>query len=883
MSVKSATFRSDYRAPEFLIKTVDLTFHLHETATRVHNTMQITPVGSSNSLVLHGENLELIQIALNGEQVARDDVHIDEKSLQLTVPNEPFELTIETQINPAANQALEGLYKSGGAFCTQCEAEGFRRITYYLDRPDILAQFTTTVVGDAVRFPYLLSNGNAVARGNNSDGTHWVTWHDPHPKPAYLFALVAGDFDVLNDEFVTRSGRAVQLQLFVDKGNLSRAEFAMTSLKNSMRWDEERFGLEYDLDIYMVVAVDFFNMGAMENKGLNVFNSRYVLADAKTATDQDFLNVESVIGHEYFHNWTGNRITCRDWFQLSLKEGLTVFRDQEFSSDLGSRAVNRIDAIRIIRTHQFNEDASPMAHPIRPDKVVEMNNFYTVTVYNKGAEVIRMLHTILGEQGFQAGMRLYIERHDGQAVTCDNFVAAMAEANQADLSVFKRWYSQAGTPIVEVTQHYDANQQRLTLSFSQYTPETAGQTEKQAVYIPMLLSLYGKNGQRLSVTSASTDRHPTDAVRAHESGSLLFEFTTDSGQLIFDNITAEPVVALNENFGAPIKLNFAQSFSDQVVLLASAEQEVTRWEAAQQIFTQLIRSAVASQQALVLPPKVAQALQQFVASTMDSALKAQVLTPPTVEEIAEYYPRDIPLAHIATAVHQLRQQLAEHLFAEFESLWQGYETSAETPYTLTGSAIAQRSLQHTILYYLALHMPDKYSDIVAKYYAAADNMTAQQSALQTAVHLRLPCQEQLLRAFERQWYDTPLVLDKWFAIQASAPHADVVEIVKQLHNHSRFNRDNPNRVYALWATFGRNVTQFHREDGAGYALMAEMVSYLNDKNPQVAARLVTPLTQWRRFDAKRQSLLEAQLRQLQKLPNLAPDLDEKISQSLSPL
>lgn len=880
MSVKSASFRSDYRAPEFQIKTVDLTFHLNDSATRVHNTMRIEPLSNSNQLVLHGENIQLKRVAINGTPLNDSRFEVNSTSLCVVVPSEPFELTIETEINPAANKALEGLYKSGGAFCTQCEAEGFRRITYYLDRPDVLAQFTTTIIGERSKYPFLLSNGNAIAQGDNADGTHWVTWHDPHPKPAYLFALVAGNFEVLNDTFLTQSGREVKLQLFVDKGNLSRAEFAMTSLKNAMRWDEQRFGLEYDLDIYMIVAVDFFNMGAMENKGLNVFNSRYVLADRQTATDQDFLNVESVIGHEYFHNWTGNRITCRDWFQLSLKEGLTVFRDQEFSSDLGSRSVNRIDAIRVMRTHQFNEDASPMAHPIRPDKVVEMNNFYTVTVYNKGAEVIRMLHTLLGEDGFQAGMRLYVERHDGQAVTCDDFVAAMADANQVDLSLFKRWYSQAGTPVVDVQEFYDAKQQQLTLRFAQHTPATQGQPDKQAVHIPILFSLYDQQGQRLSLATNAEQSGWPSMVREHESGSFLFELTENTAEITLQTIPTKPVVALNENFSAPIKLNFVQSFAEKVVLLGSAEQEITRWEAAQQLFTQLIRDSVASEQALKLPSEVVHAMRQFVLSNMDASLKALVLTPPTVEEIAEYYATDIPLKRIKNAVEQLRQQLAEHLFEEFSSIWKQNSNSA---YRLTGEAIAQRSLYHAVLFYLALHKPHDYSDIVAQYYHQADNMTAQQAALQIAVHLRLPCHQHLLNAFEQQWMNEPLVLDKWFAIQASAPQQDVIEIVAQLHKHSRFNTDNPNRVYALFATLGRNMTQFHREDGAGYALMAGVIRYLNEKNPQVAARLVTPLTQWRRFDPTRQQQLKAVLNELQQLSNLAPDLDEKISQSLAPM
>lgn len=871
MTASTAKFRSDYRAPEFLIQSIDLTFQLDEQRTIVTNRMLVEPQQNGAVLRLNGEHLTLQQIKINGEELSPEGYRVSDKHLEVTqVPTSPFELVIINTINPSANTAFEGLYNSGGAFCTQCEAEGFRRITYYLDRPDVLAEFTTTIIADKQRYPYLLSNGNKIKQGGNNDGTHWVTWHDPHPKPAYLFALVAGDFDVLADKFTTCNGRDVRLELFVDKGNLKQAEFAMTSLKNSMRWDEERFGLEYDLDIYMIVAVDFFNMGAMENKGLNVFNSRYVLADAKTATDQDFLNVESVIGHEYFHNWTGNRITCRDWFQLSLKEGLTVFRDQEFSSDLGSRAVNRIDAIRIIRTHQFNEDASPMAHPIRPDKVVEMNNFYTVTVYNKGAEVIRMLHTLLGEQGFQAGMKLYVERHDGQAVTCDDFVAAMADANKFNLDVFKRWYSQAGTPTVTVTQHYDEQTQTLTLKFSQATPATPGQPTKLPVYIPVLLSAYSQSGKRLTLANAM--------LREHESGSSLFELTSEHQTLEIHDIPERPVVALMENFSAPVKLEAEQVFADSLVLLAHAEQDVTRWEAAQHIYVKLIRDAVEQKQPLLLPDVVAEAFKQFAQADIDPALKALVLTPPTVEEMAEYYPTEIPLDAIFDTVQELRRQLANKLFAVFTKVWDTREVAA---YELTGDDIANRSWLHTSLYYLASQQPEQYSSVVADYFKQADNMTAQQSALQIAVHLKLACKQELLDAFEQQWLDTPLVLDKWFAIQASTPDAAVVETVHALQQHARFDRNNPNRQYALFATFGRNMTQFHRLDGAGYRMTSEMIQYLNDKNPQVAARLVTPLTQWRRFDQQRQQLLKAELEKLQKLPNLAADLDEKISQSLS--
>ena len=869
MTGKPAKFRSHYRAPEFQITTVDLTFDLDDQSTQVRNSMHVVPTGTSTTLCLQGEKLELVEVILNGQVLAPTSYLVDADSLTLEVPPTAFDLTLITIVNPSANQALEGLYKSKGVFCTQCEAEGFRRISYYLDRPDVLAEFTTTIIADQQSYPYLLSNGNMVDHGKKSNGRHWVTWHDPYPKPAYLFALVAGDFDLLNDNFVTRSGRDVQLQLFVDKGHLDRAEFAMQSLKNAMRWDEERFDLEYDLDIYMIVAVDFFNMGAMENKGLNIFNSKYVLANPKTATDQDYLNIESVIGHEYFHNWTGNRITCRDWFQLSLKEGLTVFRDQEFSSDLGSRAVNRIDAIKVIRTHQFNEDASPMAHSIRPDKVVEMNNFYTVTVYNKGAEVIRMLHTLLGEAGFQAGMKLYIERHDAQAVTCDDFVNAMADGNQRNLDQFKRWYSQVGTPIIEVKQHYDAASKQLSLFISQQPGMINGAESDACLHLPILLSAYNAQGEQIQL------KH--HQLLQHQSGSYLLELTEANLELRFDAIEQAPVLALLENFSAPAKLVFEQSFAQLITLAAHAEQEVTRWEALQQVYLKLLLDAVQGQQIVKLPENLVTALDKILGSDLDLSLKTLLFTPPSIEECAEFFSENMPIDALANAHQQLRQSLAKSLYEPLQQAWQ---QRAHRSYQLSGEAIAERSWAHLVLYYLALANPENYNSVVADYYDSADNMTAQQSALQLAVHLDLPCKARLLESFEQQWQEQSLVLDKWFAIQASSPQKHIATTVKALLEHPKFDLGNPNRVYALLATFSRNLVAFHREDGAGYALLGEVINTLNATNPQVAARLVTPFTQWRRYDSTRQKQLKDVLISLQKLPELAPDLDEKISNSL---
>lgn len=546
-SAPKAKYRSDYQTPSHTITDVNLTFDLHETQTKVTAVSQVKQLGEATTLVLDGENIELIQVRVNGE--AWSDFITNDSGLEISNLPKEFELVIENHISPSTNTALEGLYISDGAYCTQCEAEGFRRITYFLDRPDVLAKYTTKVIADKTAFPYLLSNGNKIEEGELESGKHFVTWEDPHPKPSYLFALVAGDFDVLRDIFKTRSGRDVALEIFVDKGNLDRANHAMVSLINSMNWDEERFGLEYDLDIYMIVAVDFFNMGAMENKGLNVFNSKFVLANDQTATDTDYLGIEAVIGHEYFHNWTGNRVTCRDWFQLSLKEGLTVFRDQEFSSDLGSRSVNRINNVRIIRGPQFAEDASPMSHPIRPDKVIEMNNFYTLTVYEKGSEVIRMMHTLLGEDKFQAGMRLYFERHDGTAATCEDFVSAMEDASGIDLKQFRLWYSQSGTPTLTVTDSYDESAKTYTLKVSQQTQPTQDQVEKQALHIPFDVELYDEKGNSLELRCNEIELNN------------VLNVTESEQEFVFENISSKPVPSMLREFSAPVRLEF--DYSDE--------------------------------------------------------------------------------------------------------------------------------------------------------------------------------------------------------------------------------------------------------------------------------------------------------------------------------
>lgn len=693
---------------------------------------------------------------------------------------------------------------------------------------------------------------------------------DPFPKPCYLFALVAGDFDVLRDKFITRSGREVALELFVDRGNLDRADWAMTSLKNSMKWDETRFGLEYDLDIYMIVAVDFFNMGAMENKGLNVFNSKYVLAKAETATDKDYLNIEAVIGHEYFHNWTGNRVTCRDWFQLSLKEGLTVFRDQEFSSDLGSRSVNRIENVRVMRAAQFAEDASPMAHAIRPDKVIEMNNFYTLTVYEKGSEVIRMMHTLLGEQQFQAGMQLYFERHDGSAATCDDFVQAMEDASNVDLSLFRRWYSQSGTPILTVRDDYDAENQQYHLHVSQKTLPTADQPEKLPLHIPLDIELYDSKGNVIALQRNGLPVHH------------VLNVTESEQTFTFDNVEHTPIPSLLREFSAPVKLDYTYSDQQLTFLMQHARNEFSRWDAAQSLLATYIKLNVAKyqqKQPLTLPNHVADAFRAILLDeNLDPALAAQIMTLPSENEIAELFTTIDPQA--ISAVHEaITRCLANELSDELLAVYVANITSV---YRIEHSDIAKRALRNTCLYYLAFGDEEFANKLVSSQYHQADNMTDSLAALAAAVAAQLPCRDELLAAFDVRWNHDGLVMDKWFALQATSPAADVLAQVRGLLKHPAFSLSNPNRTRSLIGSFASgNPAAFHAADGSGYQFLVEILSDLNTRNPQVAARLIEPLIRLKRYDSGRQALMRQALEQLKMLENLSGDLYEKITKALA--
>lgn len=862
-------YRHDYRAPDYTITDIDLTFELDESTTRVTAVSQVKRQGDSQAeLRLDGEDLTLVSLEVDGQ--AWTAWREEAGCLVLSQLPDSFTLKIVNDIHPDRNSALEGLYKSGEALCTQCEAEGFRHITWYLDRPDVLARFTTTIIADGSRYPFLLSNGNRVDSGQDDKGRNWVKWQDPFPKPCYLFALVAGDFDVLRDSFTTRSGRNVALEIFVDRGNLDRADWAMTSLKNSMKWDEERFGLEYDLDIFMIVAVDFFNMGAMENKGLNVFNSKYVLAKAETATDKDYLGIEAVIGHEYFHNWTGNRVTCRDWFQLSLKEGLTVFRDQEFSSDLGSRAVNRIDNVRIMRGAQFAEDASPMAHPIRPDQVIEMNNFYTLTVYEKGSEVIRMMHTLLGEANFQKGMQLYFERHDGSAATCDDFVQAMEDASNVDLSQFRRWYSQSGTPTLSVRDDYNPELEQYTLHVTQHTPPTAGQKEKLPLHIPLDIELYDGQGK---VIPLQHNGHPV-----HNVLNVTEEFQT----FIFDNVYFQPVPSLLREFSAPVKLDYKWSDAQLTFLMRHASNDFSRWDAAQSLLATYLRLNVARHQQgqhLSLPLHVADAFRTVLLdANSDPALTALILSLPGENEIAELFEIIDPQA-IALVREALVRTLARELADEFFAV---YNANQQAEYHVDHAEIGKRSLKNICLYYLAFGDMDLADKLVQAQYHHANNMTDSLAALSAAAAAQLPCRDILLADYDERWHKDGLVMDKWFMLQATSPAQNALLNVRRLLSHRSFSMGNPNRIRSLIGAFASgNPSAFHAEDGSGYRFLVEMLTDLNTRNPQVASRMIEPLIRLKRYDAHRQALMRQALEQLQGLDKLSGDLYEKITKALN--
>ena len=877
-STFKAIHRNDYQPPEFLVDTIDLLFRLEETRTMVtarsrfrRNTEHKI---NGADLVLYGENLELIGVALDGDEVDAGRMVVTESELHILHVPEHFELEITTVVDPQANTSLSGLYLSSSIFCTQCEAEGFRRITYYPDRPDVLARFSTRIEADQKKYPVLLSNGNLEEQGVLENGLHYAQWRDPFPKPSYLFALVAGDLAVEEDSFVTHSGRQVDLFIYTEPRNQGTCGHAMISLKNSMKWDEEVFGLEYDLDRYMIVAVDDFNMGAMENKGLNIFNSKYVLASAETATDQDFLNIEGVIAHEYFHNWTGNRVTCRDWFQLSLKEGLTVFRDQEFSADMNSRAVQRIKDVRVLRQYQFREDEGPMAHPVRPDTYMEINNFYTVTVYNKGAEVVRMIHTLIGARNFRKGMDLYFKRHDGQAVTCDDFVAAMADASGRDLDNFKRWYAQAGTPELELS-HTWSEEGNLSITLRQHTPETPGQADKLPFHIPVLIGFLDSEGLDMV----------KDLVTTYEKRdeSILLELTEPEQTFQFTGLKEKPIVSLLRSFSAPVKLKSAQNVEDATLLMAADSDLFNRWDASFSLSRSLITDLVkdpAPIRDLTIGDEFVQAVRSLLTTdTGDDALTALALQLPEEAYLALSL-TDVDPDRLHEVRSFLKQDLSRRLNSEFRHC---YEQKTDlSAYTITPEAIGARSLKNTCLDYLlsAGQVDQEMISVAENQYLQATNMTDQIAVLSVITHLTIDTRDNLFSHFEKRWQEQPLVMDKWFALQALSSADDTFEKVKQLLDHPAFSIKNPNKVRALVGAFCQNHVHFHHLSGRGYEFLVDMILKLDGINPQIAARMTNPLISWKRYEQSRKDLMIESLKQL-KTMKLSRDVYEIVDRGLT--
>ena len=846
----------DYQAPDYLIDETHLKFELFEDHSLVHAELKLRRNPERGAglppLLLHGQQLELLALELDGQALGADDYQLDDEQLGVQPRQAEFVLRSTVRIHPESNTALEGLYKSGKMFCTQCEAEGFRKITYYLDRPDVMSRFTTTVSAEQQRYPVLLSNGNPVASGSEGNGRHWATWED-------LWCV--------EDSFRTMSQRDVALRIYVEPENIDKVQHAMDSLKKSMRWDEEVYGREYDLDIFMIVAVNDFNMGAMENKGLNIFNSSCVLARAETATDAAHQRVEGVVAHEYFHNWSGNRVTCRDWFQLSLKEGFTVFRDSEFSADMNSRTVKRVEDVAFLRTNQFAEDAGPMAHPVRPDSFIEISNFYTLTVYEKGSEVVRMIHTLLGAEGFRKGSDLYFQRHDGQAVTCDDFVKAMEDANGVDLTQFKRWYSQSGTPRLAVEGEYDAAARRYTLTVRQSCPPTPGQPSKEPFVIPLELGLLDGQGHELPLR--------LEGEAAAQGGNRVLAVTEAEQRFVFVEVPEQPLPSLLRGFSAPVKLSFPYSRDQLLFLMQHDSDGFNRWEAGQQLSVQVLQELIGQHQRgeqLVLDPRLIEAYRTLLADeALDQAMVAEMLSLPSeayLTEISEF----------------ARQRIGEALF---EPLWQRYQAnrkiSRDTAYLAEASHIARRSLQNIALSYLSLSGREEILAACLEQYEGCDNMTERLTALAVLVNSGFEAEKgKALAMFADYFKDDPLVMDQWFSVQAGSPLPGGLERVQALMQHPAFTLKNPNKVRALIGAFAnQNLVNFHRPDGAGYRFLADQVIVLNALNPQIASRLLVPLTRWRKYDEARQALMRGELERILASGELSSDVYEVVSKSLA--
>lgn len=866
---------SDYTPPAYLVSSVHLDVDIRPQHTLVTATLTCarnpaTP--GDRPLVLDGEDLETLSVSLDGRLLSPDDYTLGATQLSLSGLPETFVLETRVRIQPDKNTELSGLYRSRDGYFTQCEAQGFRRITWFEDRPDVMACYTVTLHADRASFPVLLGNGNPVASGDEPEGRHYARWEDPFKKPCYLFALVAGKLDVLQDSYCTASGRTVQLAIYVEPGKFDQCGHAMAALKKAMRWDEETFGLECDLDHYMIVAVGDFNMGAMENKGLNIFNTKYVLARPDIATDSDFINIDRVVAHEYFHNWTGNRVTCRDWFQLSLKEGLTVFRDQEFGADLHHSATARIQEVRQLRAAQFPEDAGPMAHPVRPESYLEINNFYTATVYEKGAEVVRMIHTLIGKAAFRRGMDLYLSRHDGQAVTCDDFVAAMADASGFDFTPFMTWYRQAGTPRLTANSEYDALARRYTLTLTQTCAPSPGQPEPAPYLIPVALGLVGPEGSDLDF-GAGGKRETT----------RILHLTETVQSFVFENIPVSPVPSLLRNFSAPVVLDHAYTDADLAHLLAHDSDPFNRWEAGQRLFARLIlarAAGIANGQAVEWPGRVREAARQVLSkSQSDPAFIAEALTLPGEATLAEQMAIVDPEAlHLART--SLAQFIGRGLEDEFARLYAALANSQA--YSPDPGEVGRRRLRNLCLSYLNELESPIHSATARRQFDSADNMSDQFAAL--AILANAPGEEgkTALAEFYARWQDEALVVDKWLAVQASSRLPDTLASVESLTSHAAFDLKNPNKVYALLRTFGANHRHFHAIDGSGYRFLARQAATLDPINPQVASRLARCFDRWKKFDATRQSHARAALEDLMRQPGLSRNVFEVVEKALEP-
>ena len=877
MKTESTPVRlADYRAPDFAIDTVDLAFRLDPHATRVTARLAMRPTRPGAALVLDGDELKLVSVAIDGMALSTDQYTATPDRLTVAnVPQGPFTLETVTEIDPTANTKLMGLYRTSGNWCTQCEAEGFRRITYFLARPDVLAVYTTRIEAPRDAAPVLLANGNLKESGKVA-GTdrHYAVWHDPFPKPAYLFALVAGDLGVLSDSFTTMSGRTVALNIYCEHGKEARCAWAMDSLKRSMRWDETAYGREYDLDVFNIVAVSDFNMGAMENKGLNVFNDKYVLADPDTATDADYGGIEGVIAHEYFHNWTGDRITCRDWFQLCLKEGLTVFRDQEFSSDMRSRPVKRIADVRTLQARQFPEDAGPLAHPVRPESYHEINNFYTPTVYEKGAEVVRMLKTVLGPEGFRAGMDLYFERHDGQAVTIEDFLAAFADATGTDLTQFKLWYSQAGTPEVIAAGSYDQRQKTYSLTLTQSCPPTPGQPNKQPQHIPVRFGLVGANGDDLAFERATGGRVDGDVIQLTDAGTTI----------VFHGVSTRPVPSLLRGFSAPVRLNIDLSEADLLFLLRTDADPFNRWQAAQTLAMRSLTHGAADAgrgEVVDFDVQLIDVLADVAENDdLEAAFRAQVLQLPGEADIAREIGRNVDPDAIASARNQMRARIADRVGTRLATLVDRLGTAAA--FSPDAVSAGRRSLANAALDLMVADGNPKAVQRVTARLAEADNMTDRSAALGILSGAALPERFDALEAFHDRYRNDPLVLDKWLMFEAIVPAPETLDRVRALLGHPCFSMANPNRIRSLIGTFaGANQTQFNRPDGAGYDFLADFVIDLDRRNPQTAARLLVSFRSWRALEPHRRALAEKALHRVAATETLSSDVRDIVTRTLA--